>query len=192
MVPTSLNAWVCCAWERGSWTQQTTHHSFGWVARLILTVVTPISKSASALNAALVRSTCLEPWAQPAHVSITRTNMHLSLLLHTVKHKRTLHDWRHQVYNARSRNSKHFGRSTHPFKVRAHANDSSWTRCINLICHSKITVMLTVGAQLLLDQQLGLRRSWPVYLGSSIYKVHRSGGRGLPCDYDILGLSNAF
>jgi len=124
-------------WECNSWMHQTTHHSFGWVARLILTVVTPMLKSASALNAAFVRSTCLEPWAQPAHVSITRTNIHLFLLLHTVEHKRTPHDWRHQVCHVHSRNSKQFGRSTHPFKVRAQANDSSWKRWINLFYHSK-------------------------------------------------------
>ena len=157
-------------WERNSWMHQTTHHSFGWVARLILTVVTPTLKSASALNAAFVRSTCLEPWAQPAHVSITRTNIHLFLLLHTVKHKNTSRLETSSIPRTFEKLETFW--SVNPsFQSEGAGKWFVLDKVNQSILSLKTAMMLTVGAQLLLDQQLGLRRSWPVYLWLLINKV---------------------
>ena len=49
-----------------------THHNSGSVACRIWTVRRPSPKSASSENAPRVRSTCLEPFAHPAHESTTR------------------------------------------------------------------------------------------------------------------------
>lgn len=59
------------------------HQSSGSVAPRILTSSTPSSRSARGVNAPCVRSTCLEPTAQPAQESTTRTKTHFLGVLQT-------------------------------------------------------------------------------------------------------------
>ena len=53
------------------------YHLVGWEASLMLTCMTPVSRSPRALNAAIVKSTCRDPGSQPWQLSTTRTNTHL-------------------------------------------------------------------------------------------------------------------
>jgi len=60
-----------------------TYHVFGSVADRNWTCTTPTSNSANCANAALVMSICLDPGAQPAQVSTTRTKTHFFGVLQT-------------------------------------------------------------------------------------------------------------
>ena len=71
-----------------------------------------------------------------------------------------------EVWDIRSRNLKHFGLEDHPESVSAAANDLSCGVVYMNKSHFCTTGMRsgTVGAQSVFGQQLGFRRSCPVYL----------------------------
>ena len=71
---------------------KSSYHSSGSVACRICTFNTPSSGSASWENAPFVRSTCLEPGAQPAQVSTFLTKTHFLGPLQTVKQWTTIRE----------------------------------------------------------------------------------------------------
>jgi hypothetical protein len=109
---------------------RSTHQSSrGSVAIRICTVNMPSLKSASSPKAARVRSTCLDPAAQPAHVSTTRTKTHFSAVWQTGSEVRngSRHVW---MRRSLSKNLKHCGLLVHPSSVNAAAKEASYWHLI--------------------------------------------------------------
>ena len=74
-----------------------------------------------------------------------------------------------------SRNWKHLGFVTHPFRVRAHAKELSYHHSLAFNSITPVlSFYLTVGAHTGFFQQLGLRRSFPVYLEYEPVKISRN------------------
>lgn len=154
---------------------QSAHQLDGSVAGLISTCSTPASRFARRLKAALVRSTWLVPLAHPAHESTTRTKTHFSGPLHTTTTELVLR-CAYRYLTQRTLEKLEALWLRHPPLL----GESAYKGII-LASHPRIQycqrsdkTCLTVGAHTGVSQQLGLRRSFPVYLGRKSARISRN------------------